>query len=66
MKAKKGGEGEVCKRYGIVWILVWISMIFGTGTMTMSMDLWIFVWILTFSMELCIYLYGYMFVGCGL
>ena len=34
--------------------------------MTMSMDLWVFVWILTSSMELCIDLYGYMFVGCGL
>ena len=34
--------------------------------MTMSMDLWIFVWILTFSMELCIDLYEYMFMGCGL
>ena len=30
------------------------------------MDLWIFVWNLTLSMELCIDLYGYMFVGCGL
>ena len=34
--------------------------------MTMNMDLWIFVWTLTFSMELCIDLYGYMFVGYGL
>ena len=34
--------------------------------LTLSMDLWIFVWILTFRMELCIDLYGYMFVGCGL